>query len=222
MVSLLFFLFLSLVAIMPANVIAESLAFSDVPPNAWFAVYVQQAADAGIVSGYKDANGNLTGLYGPSNSITVGELLKIASEGAGYDETANAQPGYTAWVDNYVFTGAAHGFNLEQWPGDWVWYRPAARVEVVAVLAKAFNVPVDLGESNAFLDIGGDMYFPEGDASFAYAAEINALARDGIISGDTDAAGNPTGMFRPTDKINRAEVAKMIMLMRAHYGTPGK
>ncbi|MSR67816.1 S-layer homology domain-containing protein [Candidatus Peribacteria bacterium] len=204
--------------------------FVDVPSNAWFAVYVQQAADLGIVSGYKDAHGTLTGQYGPGNSITVAETLKIASEGAGYNESAvDVPPGYTelyGWATNYIFTaqnccGIAKGFSLQEW-NDWSFDQPASRVEVAAVFAKAFKIKITEQNHHAFSDVSSDMYYPLADTHFAYAAEVDALARDGVISGDVDAAGNPTGKFRPTDPINRAEVAKMIIRMRATYGTPGK
>ncbi len=217
-----FFSILLTVVVLPAAAMTTGITFIDVPANAWFSAYVQEAADSGIVSGYKDANGKLTGQYGPGNSITVAETLKIASEGAGYDETSYAQPGYTEWFNNYEFTAQANGFSLEEWPGDWVWSRPATRVEVATVFAKAFKVQIEEQEIHAFTDVSADMYSPAADAHFTYAAEIDALARDGVISGDTDASGNATGTFRPTDPINRAEVAKMIIKMRATYGTPGK
>ena len=35
-------------------------------------------------------------------------------------------------------------------------------------------------------------------------------ARAGVVSGDADAQGNPTGLFRPVDPVNRAEVAKIV------------
>ncbi len=209
---------------------AMLIPFSDVSPNAWYSVYVNQAAESGIISGYKDSQGNLTGHYGPANQITIAETLKIASEGAGYDETTvDVPPGYTelyGWATDYIFTaqnccGIGKGFSLEEW-NDWSFDRPAVRVEVAAVLAKAFKVQITVQTQHAFSDVSPDMYYPKTEDHFKYAAEIDALARDGVISGDTDAEGKPIGKFRPTDPINRAEVAKMIMLMRAHYGTPGK
>ncbi len=220
--------FLSSFALLTGIISVASAAapvFSDVPSDAWFSAYVQQAAESGIVSGYKDANGNLTGRYGPGNEITVAETLKIASEGAGYDETAFPSTDYgDDWVAPYKAVamnccGIAKGFALE-W-NDWDFDRPAARVEVAAVLAKAFHVSTKETEQHAFSDVSTDMYYEKADVHFSYAAEIDALAQSGVLSGDTDASGHPTGTFRPTDPINRAEVAKMIMRMRAEYGTPG-
>ena len=42
-----------------------------------------------------------------------------------------------------------------------------------------------------------------------HAAAIALLAGYGIVSGDTDRDGKPTGTFRPNDPINRAEIAKI-------------
>ena len=36
----------------------------------------------------------------------------------------------------------------------------------------------------------------------------------GLVTGDMDRDGNPTGAFRPDDPINRAEVAKIIALVK--------
>ncbi len=59
-------------------------------------------------------------------------------------------------------------------------------------------------------------------ATTQYETSIQALTTGGVVSGDTDINGHATGTFRPTDRINRAEVAKMVMEARAKYGTPGK
>lgn len=206
---------------------AMAVQFLDVPFDAWFATYVHEAANEGIISGYKDAEGNPTRLYGPGNPITVAETLKIASEGAGYDETAYDSANYgNHWAAPYMAVsqnccGIGNGFSLQEW-NDGDLDRPASRVEVAAVFAKAFKVQTQEQEIHAFNDVSADMYYPAADIHFNYAAEIDALARDGVISGDTDASGKATGTFRPTSPINRAEVAKMIMKMRAQYGTPGK
>lgn len=54
--------------------------FSDVPTTAWSHEYVELAAAHGVVGGYKDAAGNLTGKYGPADKLTRGQYAKMIVE----------------------------------------------------------------------------------------------------------------------------------------------
>ncbi len=51
--------------------------FDDVPTDAWFYDYVEAAVAEGIVSGYTDANGNLTGQFGPGDTVNRAAATKI-------------------------------------------------------------------------------------------------------------------------------------------------
>ena len=51
--------------------------FKDVPDNTWYYKYVEAAVQLGIVSGYTDEEGNLTGEFGPSNLVNRAEAAKI-------------------------------------------------------------------------------------------------------------------------------------------------
>ncbi|TSC79227.1 MAG: Uncharacterized protein G01um101425_727 [Candidatus Peregrinibacteria bacterium Gr01-1014_25] len=191
----------------------RAIVFSDVPQSAWFATYVQQAANAGIVNGYKDRRGNLTGKFGPSNTITVAESLKIAAEGAGYDEEAYAlqvNSGVTHWSSSYVSVAKAEGFPVVGRGGNID--RNATRAEVAALITAAFRLNTAVELDNRYTDV---------KANTDFATAIAVLSRDEVVSGDTDVDGQATGTFRPNADINRAEVAKMIINARAMYGTPG-
>ena len=50
---------------------------SDVKSSDWFAGYFNFALEKGVVSGYKDASGNATGLCGPANDVTRAESAKM-------------------------------------------------------------------------------------------------------------------------------------------------
>jgi len=184
----------------------KAVVFTDVQTSVWFAVYVRQAAEAGIVNGYKDASGKLTGRYGPSNSITIAEALKIAVEGAEYDAQL-----YGSLVDSgmrqhwgaaYVSVAKAEKFAIL--PDRVRIDRAATRAEVAALLTSAFDVDTSLISPV-------DSRYSDVKVSTSYAASIEALSRDGVLQGDTDVQGLATGTFRPLDPINRAEVAKIIM-----------
>ncbi|MBN1258185.1 S-layer homology domain-containing protein, partial [Candidatus Peregrinibacteria bacterium] len=43
--------------------------FDDVAANAWYYDYVEAAVQLGIVNGYTDAAGNLTGKFGPGDTV---------------------------------------------------------------------------------------------------------------------------------------------------------
>ncbi|PIR53184.1 hypothetical protein COU76_02405 [Candidatus Peregrinibacteria bacterium CG10_big_fil_rev_8_21_14_0_10_49_10] len=193
----------------------KSIVFADVSQSAWFSGYVRSAAEAGIVTGYKDTQGNLKGTFGPSNSITVAESLKIAVEGAGYNNEqygAVVNSGVNHWSSSYVSVANAEHFQV--FDGRYRLDVPATRAQVAALFTSAFGV----NTSNVSIDKSYD----DVTVNSKYATSIMALTRDGVVSGDTNTSGTITGSFRPDDPINRAEVAKMVMEARAVYGTPGK
>lgn len=192
----------------------RAVVFADVPQSAWFSTHVRSAAEAGIVSGYKDTEGNPTGTFGPSNNITIAEALKIAVEGAGYDSAlygSRIASGVDHWSSSYVSVAKAEGFAVidERTRLD----TPATRAQVAAIFTSAFDVDTETPVGNRYDDVR---------MSTTHATAIEALSRDGVVSGDTDIRGQATGTFRPTDRINRAEVAKIVSEARAEYGTPGE
>lgn len=220
--KLLSFLFILL---LPASALAAAplqisvqgrlLALSDVPGDAWFSSYVKAAAEAGIVSGYADAKGNLTGKFGPADNVTVEQALKIAVNGAGFDLSRYApmnDASASTWLAPYL--GVAAKENIYPF-GSFVgteYHGPATRGQLAQIVADAFHVPQPTPQRAPFLDVS---------LASSFLLPIGALSADGVITGDTDAAGNPTNHFRPDDHINRAEAAKIVMAARAKYGTPG-
>ena len=193
----------------------KAVTFVDVPQTAWFASYVQTAAEAGIVNGYKDEFGELTGVYGSANNITIAEVLKIAVEGAGYDEQLYAsriESGFDHWSSAYASVAKGEGFavidartRLDS---------PATRAEVAALFTSAFQVDLEgVYVGSRYNDV---------TTTTEYGTAIEALSNAGVVSGDTDVRGQAVGTFRPTAYINRAEVAKMIIEARSKYGTPGE
>ena len=61
------------------DVDTASLAFTDVEKTGAYAPAIAKASVDGVVSGYTDANGNLTGTFGPKNNVTRAEFSKIVS-----------------------------------------------------------------------------------------------------------------------------------------------
>ena len=194
----------------------QTLVFMDVPQSAWYATFVHDAAQAGIVNGYRDDHGNLTGRFGPENSITFAEALKVAVEGAGFDEKLYGSvidsgiPSH--WASAYMSVAKAEDFSIVH-----THYRidiPATRAQVAELLTGAFGVDVTnvTAVSSRYTDV---------KTSTDFAASIEALSRDGVVNGDTDLHDQPLHTYRPTDRVNRAEVVKMVMKAREVYGEPG-
>lgn len=179
-------------------------SFDDVQEGDWFGPYVTTVSGWGVVSGYRDANGKPLGKFGPSNSVTVSELLKMAFKAHQVDTSVCGliPPTHSQaighWAQAFISCGEQMNIRLLKDPSLDI-NRKATRAEVLAVLDDVFNEQVPPLFSN-FKDTQGHPL--EADIAYAYTR--------GVVSGDKDSKGVETGIFRPNDKINRAEVAKII------------
>lgn len=193
---------------------SETISLNDVPRQAWFAPYVRDVAERGIVSGYRDAAGKPLGQYGPGNPVTIAELAAMAVRTARIDDA-----GCTDSPANKAARGtwAARIIGCAE-QGKWSVYangsvnpnRSATRAEVVATILEAFKVgTTERVNSTNFRDVTGET---------AYANAIGRAVADKIVSGYADAQGKATGYFGPQNPINRAEVAKVISLAIQVYG----
>jgi hypothetical protein len=191
----------------------NDVVYTDVPQEAWFAPHVFEMVKTGVLSGYRDASGNPNGFFGPENSVTIGELAKLAHKIAGIDEreaagvTPSNPKARNAWFSPFMASA--------EWR-DWLVFqdarldplRPATRGEIVVTYLQALDVRLRWPTGKAFKDVG---------RRTKYAAAIETAAADKVISGYTDASGNPTGDFGPGNSVTRAEIAKMSSLFIAKY-----
>jgi len=81
--------------------------FIDVPTGTWFYEYVSVAAKNGIFEGFKDASGNLTGFFGPEQTVNRAQASKVLLLSAGVPEMlVPASPfidvNPSDWFYNYV------------------------------------------------------------------------------------------------------------------------
>ncbi len=192
----------------------DVITLADVPRQAWFAPYVRDVAERGIVSGYRDAAGKPLGQYGPGNPVTVAELAAMAARTARIDDAACAAVPRNAsargtWAARVV--GCAEERNWSVYAdGRVAVTRPATRAEVVVTVLEAFKVGIaERAASAGFTDVTGET---------PNAAAIGRAVADKIVSGYADQQGKPTGRFGPGNPINRAEVAKIISLALQVYG----
>lgn len=179
-----------------------AIKFNDVTAKDWFYQYVSSTARWGIVSGYKDAAGKPTGKYGAGNTVTVGEILKMALKSAQVDEakckgTPSFAQAETHWARPFVLCAQEKKMRLIVKKPDL--NRPALRAEVLSVIFDAFG------------DKAPPLFAPFTDtvnhpleSDIAYGAALR------MVTGDKDANGKPLRTFRPDAPVNRAEAAKII------------
>ena len=175
------------------------------PQCAGFATYVFDAAKTGIIAGYKDDNGVPLGRFGPENPVTIGEIVKIAHKLVGINEKlAQGSPANPMakgeWFEQFITSAEQLDWLLFQDP-ELDLLRPATRGEVLVTLMQALDIPLEWPTGELFKDV---------KRRTPFAGAIETAANIGLVSGSTDEAGNDTGMFRPLDNINRAEVAKIL------------
>lgn len=194
---------------------AMSYILTDVPSTAWFAPYVRDVADQGIVSGYKNADGTPNGLFGPEKNVSIEELAKMAVLGARLSLSSCEDPpknvaAQKSWSATYIKCSERRNFAVYA-DGSVDIRRPATRGEVVMTVLQAFGVSLrDTPPSGPELK--------DVTAATLFSSAIFTALQDGVVAGFSDAAGNPTGYFGPEKPVNRAEVSKIISLAVQLYG----
>lgn len=83
--------------------------FDDVPADAWFYDYVEAAVQLDIVNGYTDAQGNLTGMFGPGDTVNRAAATKILVNAFGVETDLDPAGAFgdvstSAWYYDYVTT----------------------------------------------------------------------------------------------------------------------
>ncbi len=187
----------------------SSITLKDVTKDSWFAPYVAAVTKAAAMSGYKDAQGNPTGEFGPANPVTVAELAKIAHSIGGLAEQSLAPAANPlakdTWFSGVIASAEERG---------WTIYsdatidptRPATRGEVLVTLLQVLNVPLSWQTGSVFTDV---------QLRTPFAAAIETAAKANIVSGSDN--GDGTKAFHPTDPINRAELAKILSMTLSKY-----
>lgn len=188
------------------DVNGKTVVFRDVPQGEWFAPHVAAIAKLGIMSGYRDASGEPTGEFGPGNPVTLGELAKLAHEVAGIDESAvywtvRNESARGAWFETYVGSAEQRDWQVFTQSGVTM-TRPATRGEMIVTMLQALDVPVQWPKGLSFRDV---------TRRTPYAGAIETAAKLGIVTGEADPEGKPTGKFNPQKPVNRAEMSKLLV-----------
>ena len=188
-------------------------AFSDVPADSWYATWVAQAASRGLMSGYTDGIGAYTGLFGPEDALTRGQVATVLWRMAGCPDAADggvfpdveAGKYYSQAVSWCVENGIVTGYQAGQNAG---LFLPKADVtrEELAVMVWRFErwagAAVDGAPAAAFAAL------EDGGLVSGWAREACVwCAAAGVMTGKETAEG--TLRLDPWQGATRAQAAKM-------------
>lgn len=195
----------ALLPVSPARA-ADLKAFSDIPSNAWYDVYVYALVQKGII------NGMTPSTFAPTQPLTRAQLMKMLACFAADDAAIKAAAGEKKfkdvpsdkWYAGHVNWAAEQGVTNGYEDGS---FRPEASVsrQETATLAARFAAVTDgvelkaVKEKSPFTD---DASLPDWAKESVYLCQ-----QAGVIS------GYPEGDFRGGNKITRAEAAKVLCLL---------
>ncbi|MFA6039049.1 MAG: S-layer homology domain-containing protein [Candidatus Peribacteraceae bacterium] len=189
----------------------DVIVLRDVPTDAWFATYVNSVVRRGIMAGYKNDDGSPSDRFGPTEPVTLAQLAKIAHEISGLDEsrTTSFPVNMSAygWMQTYIASAEANDWLVFTDSGADV-NRPATRGEVLVTLLQALDIPLKWPRGNMFSDVY---------RRTPYAGAIETAAAAGVVAGTLDNTGKLTGAFGPVNSVNRAEMAKIVMMAIEKY-----
>lgn len=184
----------------------STLAFVDVPKDAWFTPYIETVARRGIITGYKDSNGSFTGLFGPGNPVTLGELSKIShvfgdvdpqfAKGDLLNKSATGK-----WFATFIVSAEQRGWGVFQ-NSQQELSQPATRGQVVATLLQVMDTPAAWPKGGVFDDV-------KRNTPFAGAIETAASLK--LVSGVNSGKDEKSSNFAPLAPITRAELSKLLV-----------
>jgi hypothetical protein len=206
------------------------LTFSDVPPDNIFYPFIRCLACRGIMSGYpcgapgEPCDGNSNPYFRPYNDITRGQIAKIVSNSAGFDEDPGPQiyedvpPGspFYAWINRLSMRGHMGGYNCGLVPEEPCvppdnrpYFRPnssATRGQLAKIVSNAAGIESE-PQGQFYTDV------PEDNPFYLW---IMRLTDQGVMSGyECGGPGEPCDdqnrpYFRPFANVTRAQASKIV------------
>jgi hypothetical protein len=197
-------------------VVSCNISFSDVPQGSTFYPYIHCLACLGIINGYPD------GTFKPNNNVTRGQLSKIVSNSAGFNDVQPVQmfqdvplgSTFQVFIGRLAYRGyisgyACGGVGEPCGPGNLPYFRPnnnATRGQISKIDSNAagFN---DGPSGQQFQDV------PVGSTYYTYTYRL--VSRN-IMSGYAcGGAGEPCGpgslpYFRPNNNATRGQTSKIV------------
>ncbi|MDO4541751.1 MAG: S-layer homology domain-containing protein [Bacillota bacterium] len=185
----------------PAELAAFVSAFPDVAAKDWFASYVEDLYQQGIV------NGDEKGLFNPNSNTTRAEFVKMMAVASGDElassvqETSFKDVSAGEWYASYVVWAAENGIVNGYGDGTFKPLALVTRAEMI-VMQKRYAAYVS---ATPLPVIVSEMLFSDAEDIGSWAeVEVRELQMAGIING----RGN--NRLEPNKYSTRGEVAKMV------------
>jgi hypothetical protein len=201
-----------------ATATACTITFSDVPPNHTFYNEIRCLACRGVLGGYAD------GSFRPGADITRGQISKVVSNAAGFQEPVSGQtyqdvpPSHTfyEWIERLTGRGVMGGYACGGTgepcvpPDNRPYFRPGAsatRGQLSKIVANAASI-TDPVTGQVYEDV---------PPTHTFYLEIMRLTQRGVMSGY--ACGGPgepcvppgnRPYFRPGANVTRGQASKIV------------
>ncbi|HYO50840.1 MAG TPA: S-layer homology domain-containing protein, partial [Chloroflexia bacterium] len=195
-----------------------SLSFIDVPSTSTFYANIRCLACRGILGGYAD------GTFRPNNDITRGQIAKVVSNAAGFNEDPGTQiyedvpatDAFYAWINRLSMRGHMGGYPCGTTPsepcgaGNKPYFRPtssATRGQLAKIVASAASI-TGTPTGHRYADVAEDSTF------YVWIEQLSSL---GVMGGypcgtaptePCDDQGRP--YFRPFNNVTRGQASKIV------------
>ena len=203
---------------------ARASYFSDVPEDEWYATWVDQAFDQGLMSGYTDANDELTGLFGPDDELTRAQVAMVLWRMAGMPGIhegclfGDVEFGvwYEAAVDWCVEAGVVTGYTSGVDEGCFRPDRPVSRQELAVM---AWRYAEWAGMDTRDPDPVPLESTTDWESADSWTREaLTWTAATGVLSGFDNQDG--TKSIKPFGTATRAQSAKVFVVLSDQPSLP--
>jgi len=176
---------------------------TDVPAMHWAATAIAEAVELGIITGYSD------GTFRPNKDVSRVELAAMLAralklEGKWDGSTFADANKIPAWAKDFVSQVVSAGIITGYVDGTFRAEQQVTRTEMVAMIARALDLPTNTTAKLKFTDAG--------QISAWARPYVAALFDAGLIK------GRDNNMFAPQAKATRAEVVVLIIAMLEYKG----
>ena len=175
--------------------VVSNAAFNDVPSDHWAYSYINELSSKGIINGYPDGN------YGPSDTLTYGQFIKLIVTASMKDVDYNlVKADFDHWAAKYVKVATNYkAIEVEKINKQNI-DNPISRIDVVRIMGicdiNMRNNPQKTVEKLDFKDISN---ITSKEKSLLKHAVANSII-----------GGYPDGTFKPDNNLTRAEAAKIL------------
>jgi uncharacterized delta-60 repeat protein len=200
------------------DVTCQAGVFTDVPSGSTFYTQITCLANRGIIGGYDDCT------FRPGNNITRGQIAKIVSNAAGFDEDPGPQlyedvpsdsPFYT-WINRLSGRGHMGGYQCGlvpeepcNAPNNLPYFRPnanATRGQLAKIVSNAAGITTT----------PTGIFFTDVPPDHPFYLWIMRLAERGVMGGyECGGEGEPCDdqnrpYFRPQNNVTRGQASKIV------------